>query len=53
MEIRDDGKGFDTTQDFVGNGLKNMKRRAVDMGAQLWIDSVPGSGTTVKLELAV
>lgn len=53
MVISDNGKGFDTSTDFLGNGLKNMKRRAKDIGAKLLIDSIPGSGTTVKLVLAV
>ncbi|HUR30376.1 MAG TPA: tetratricopeptide repeat protein, partial [Saprospiraceae bacterium] len=52
MLIRDNGKGFDTTNGFSGNGLKNMQRRASEIGAQLWIDSIPGAGTTIKLELA-
>jgi len=53
MVISDDGKGFDTTNDSRGNGLENMKRRAVEIGAKLLIDSTPGIGTTIKLELAV
>jgi signal transduction histidine kinase len=53
MMIQDNGKGFDTSKESYGNGLKNMKKRAVEMRAQLWIDSMPGEGTTIKLELAV
>jgi signal transduction histidine kinase len=53
MMIRDNGKGFDATNEFSGNGLKNIKRRANEIEAQLLIDSFPGSGTTIKLELAV
>lgn len=53
MVISDNGKGFDASKEYRGNGLMNMKKRAVEMGAQLWIDSAPGSGTTIKLELAV
>ena len=53
MVISDDGKGFDTTKDSRGNGLENMKRRAIEMGAKLLIDSAPGIGTTIRLELAV
>ena len=53
MFISDNGKGFDTTKAYNGNGLENMKKRAFDMGAQLFIDSTTGTGTTIKLELAV
>ena len=53
MMIKDDGKGFDSSKETQGNGLKNMRKRAGEMGADLRIDSMPGSGTTIKLELAV
>jgi len=47
--IKDNGKGFDTTRVTEGNGLKNMKKRALEMGAELMIDSLPGNGTTIQL----
>jgi signal transduction histidine kinase len=53
MIIRDDGKGFNTETDAGGNGLKNMKKRALEIGANLFIDSVPGDGTTIRLQLVV
>ena len=53
MLISDNGKGFDRNNETHGNGLKNMKRRASEMGADLQIDSLPGNGTTIQLELAV
>lgn len=53
MMIRDNGKGFDASREFEGNGLKNMRKRAADVGARLNIDSDPGSGTTIKVELAI
>lgn len=49
LEIKDNGIGFETTSSFPGNGLKNFKRRAKEMGAQLTITSKPGEGTTVLL----
>jgi signal transduction histidine kinase len=52
MMIADNGKGFDSTKETMGNGLKNMKKRASEIGAQLFIDSIPGTGTTIKFELA-
>ncbi len=52
MMIRDNGKGFDAGKEYQGNGLKNMKRRAEEMGAILEIETAPGTGTTIKLDLA-
>lgn len=53
MLIRDNGKGFDTGRSTNGNGLKNMKKRAEEMGAYFTIDSKPGAGTTIELKIAV
>jgi signal transduction histidine kinase len=53
MLIRDNGKGFDTSQSTNGNGLRNMKNRAEEMGAHLMIDSAFGKGTTIELSIAV
>jgi len=51
MLIRDNGKGFDVAKQTIGNGLKNMKKRAEEIKAKLLIESIPGSGTTVQLLL--
>ena len=53
MLIRDNGKGFDTSQVTDGNGLRNMRNRAEEMGAQLTIDSGFGKGTTIELSITV
>jgi signal transduction histidine kinase len=53
MLIRDNGKGFDTKQSPNGNGLKNMKKRAEEIGAWFMIDSLPGNGTTIELKIAI
>lgn len=53
MMIRDNGKGFDTDKKTEGNGLRNMKKRATEIGAELLIDSYPGNGTTIQLKIAV
>jgi len=49
--IKDDGKGFDITHTALGNGLRNMKKRAHDLGGNLSIESVPDEGTTITLFL--
>ena len=49
--IRDNGKGFNTALLSQGNGLKNMKKRAQEIGAQFQIESEPGAGTTIHVTL--
>lgn len=49
--IRDDGVGFDSSTEFGGNGLSNMKKRAAEIGALLLIDSGLGNGTSIELNL--
>jgi len=53
MLIRDNGKGFDVNQASEGNGLKNMKKRAEEIGAQLLIESGTGLGTTIQFLLKI
>jgi len=48
IEIRDNGKGFDTTKSTMGIGLKNMKNRSRTMKGKLWIKSCT-EGTLIKL----
>jgi signal transduction histidine kinase len=50
IEIQDNGCGFDSGQPSAGNGLPNLYQRAVEIGAQLHIDSRTGHGTRVYLE---
>jgi signal transduction histidine kinase len=47
--IRDDGSGFEMNGNANGNGLKNMKIRAEEMGAAIQINSGAGQGTNVEL----
>jgi two-component system sensor histidine kinase UhpB len=51
MFIRDNGKGFDVNKESQGNGLKNMKKRAQEIGANLLIESEIETGTTLQLIL--
>src|SRR5690606_11525853 len=53
MELRDDGCGFDPTIEIPEShhGLRNMASRASLVGAQLKVESAPGQGTAVKVEL--
>jgi signal transduction histidine kinase len=49
MIIRDNGAGFDMENAKMGNGIKNMKRRAAEIGAQFLIESAEGKGTNIEL----
>jgi signal transduction histidine kinase len=53
LEIADDGIGFDlgTTWSRGGLGLRGMAERAARLGGQLAIDSRPGKGTRVRVEV--
>jgi signal transduction histidine kinase len=51
--VRDDGQGFDATQDTTGNGLLSMRNRAVSMGGEIEIISGRPSGTTVTLRIPI
>ena len=50
VEIEDDGAGFDTETVQSGYGLKNMRWRAQQAGAEFTIQSSPGSGTRLTIQ---
>jgi two-component system sensor histidine kinase UhpB len=51
LEVRDDGKGFAFAEGERGLGLSGMRERALLVDGRLDIDSRPGKGTTVRLEV--
>ncbi|HJR58702.1 MAG TPA: two-component regulator propeller domain-containing protein [Vicinamibacterales bacterium] len=51
LSVVDDGAGFDTASADQGNGLASMRSRAKRLGARVDINSRPGTGTTVELEI--
>jgi signal transduction histidine kinase len=52
LKIEDDGTGFTPDQiSDSGVGLKTMRERAESLGAQLNIDSAPGQGTCITVEV--
>ncbi len=55
ISVRDDGCGFDPQTVGIGRGLSNMRRRIASLstGGAIFIDSAPGHGTTVRIELKV
>jgi ligand-binding sensor domain-containing protein/two-component sensor histidine kinase len=51
VKVKDNGKGFDTQTDFTGNGLKNMRQRAVEIKAGIEIISRQDEGCLITLKL--
>jgi signal transduction histidine kinase len=53
ISVKDDGCGFVLNGVPAGHGLSNMKRRMADIGGNCSIQSQPGQGTNVRIELRV
>jgi two-component sensor histidine kinase len=51
VALRDDGEGFDATEDSAGQGLRNMRERAASIGGALTLSSAPGAGTALEVLL--
>ena len=59
LDVQDDGRGFDpqgaqalpAASDTGGFGLTAMRERVEQLGGTLFIESVPGEGTTVVVEI--
>ncbi len=47
MILTDNGSGFNSAEEYMGNGLKNMRDRAEQIGGTLTIKSEIGIGTTM------
>ena len=48
FEVGDDGNGFDAATGKKGSGLTNMQDRMDALGGTIDVDSVPGSGASVR-----
>ncbi|OOG78876.1 sensor histidine kinase [Algoriphagus sp. A40] len=51
IEIRDDGKGFDTNHQSQGSGMSNLKKRMETIGGKFSLTSKVGKGTQITLKL--
>jgi signal transduction histidine kinase len=52
LEIKDNGKGFDTSREFPGHlGMKSMPERAAQIGGEFHIQSQPGTGTVITVAI--
>jgi signal transduction histidine kinase len=52
MVVRDDGDGFEQAESR-GLGLVSMRDRAESVGGVMTVESAPGKGTTVRVEVGV
>jgi signal transduction histidine kinase len=53
LRIHDNGVGFDQKGVPAGLGLASMRERARLLGGKLTVDSEPGAGTELTVELPV
>jgi len=52
LAVRDDGSGFDPERVTAGHyGLRNMSERAARVGGTVRIESAPGAGTAIEVEV--
>lgn len=51
--IQDDGQGFDTEKKPDGIGLKNMRLRVSEINGDFHIESKPGNGTKINLNIPI
>ncbi len=53
LAIKDDGVGFDldVAKTVGGYGLRNMQERVEPMGGSLTLQTTPGSGTSVNVQV--
>jgi len=49
IRILDDGRGFDAKDPPPGMGLRYLRQRAAEVGAELDVISDRGRGTTVQI----
>ena len=49
LTVADNGRGFIMSGDLLGFGIRGMRKRASEIGGDLDITSVPGSGTSVSI----
>lgn len=53
LTIMDNGRGFDQALVEEGNGLRNMRNRAMQMKAELRIESIPATGTSIHVTVPI
>jgi signal transduction histidine kinase len=51
LEVTDDGVGFDSGLDRAGYGLDGATARVAEVGGRFEVDSTPGHGARVRVEV--
>jgi len=53
LEVEDDGAGFDpaVVRQKGGMGLRGIEERVARLGGRLTLDSAPGKGTRLRVEV--
>lgn len=51
LVVEDNGQGFDPTAAGAGVGLRSVRTRAAYLGGTLEVQSAPGQGTSISLDL--
>jgi len=53
LEVRDDGEGAEPGASSTGFGVLGLRERAAEVGGRLQLESVPGRGSTLRVEVPV
>lgn len=53
LRVSDNGCGFDVASAALGMGIRNMRARADELHGRLTIDSAPGAGTVIHLDISL
>lgn len=51
LQIEDNGKGFDKENFTSGNGLSNIENRISSIKGEVYIESKPTNGTSIKIQI--
>ncbi len=53
IQVRDNGKGFDSAEVEKGNGMLNMRKRIEDIGGSFKIESTISEGTYIRILISI
>jgi signal transduction histidine kinase len=51
LTVRDNGDGFQTAENQTGFGLQGMRERTIALGGQMQIDTQPGKGCCITIQI--
>jgi signal transduction histidine kinase len=53
LQVKDNGRGFDEQNAQNGNGLRNLRERAIAISGSLTLKTALDEGTEVELQLPI